>query len=84
MNIEVLHNPDRLPVHKRYAVSNPTRAEFLLRKLMEARQPKGMRLRHVYDVRGGYIELSARLDEPLRVAKRYLKDCGIKLREIRA
>lgn len=84
MSIEVIHNPDRLPIHRRFSVANPTRAEFVLRQLMQSRQPRGMRLRHVYDAPGKWIELSARHGEPVRVALRYLKDCGFRLKEIRS
>ncbi len=77
MNIEIAHNPDRLPCRAKLYVRNPYRAEMLIREMMRVKQPLGMRVRHTHDVKEGFIELEARNTEPLRVTLRYLKDRGI-------
>jgi hypothetical protein len=81
MNIEVVHNPDKLPFRKTILVNNVRLAAEKLQLLLDARRDRGMRLRVAYDKKGGWIELSGRCFMPVEVATRFLKDSKFYIRE---
>ena len=73
MQIEVLHNPDSLPIKKVFFVENPTRAYARAQKIMEVKRPRGMRVRYAYDVKKKQMSFEGRSSLPVDTLIRELK-----------
>lgn len=71
--LEVLHNPDQLQAHKRVVVYNLRNAQNTLRKLLDAKRARGLRIRHSYDIATKSVYLEARSSLALSAALNALK-----------
>lgn len=76
MNIEVTHNPDRLPARARVRVRSVRRAYKLLEATMAERRPRGLRIRHACDVATNIITMEARHSTPITFMLNVLEKAG--------
>ncbi len=83
MNIEVIHNPYSLPISRSYKVTNALRAEKEIQKYIDPKRPRGMKLRHTYDVMRNVINLEGRSALPVEMVEAFLRRNGFIKERIR-
>ena len=76
MNIEVIHNIDKLPCQRVLKVTNAAQAYAKLQRLMETKRSRGMRLRFSYDVKSKTVSLEGRNTLGMDIAQTCLSDAG--------
>lgn len=76
MSIEVLHSSERLPIRYKVSVKSVSRADKLIRKLMDTKRSRGMKLRYIPDYATRSYYLEARDANAARLALRTLEQDG--------
>lgn len=76
MKIEVAHNAVNLPVCAMVRVTNKKAAEAWTRKFMDAKRPRGLKIRHIPEDDTEQIAYSGRTMESLRTFIGALKCAG--------
>ena len=75
--IDVIHDGMNLPFRAKVRVTNVKQAMGKLRRLLDAKRPRGMRLRYLEDSAAGTVWLEARNDLPFITAMRTLRDASL-------
>lgn len=83
MDIEIVHNPVKLPACRHYKAKNGRKIEHLLAKYCEERLDRGYTLRFVYSDDKGILELADRRWMNVNMAESYLLRRGIELEPVR-